>query len=92
MRYVFSHLREKKSILLVFFYEWGPQDIVKVSSNFATKFEIVCTNYFNLTQCLKINFMFFNEDILPLNRYILNDNFLNNHGDLEVFLNLTQTC
>ena len=56
-----------------------------VSSNFVKKFKIVCNVEFHLTQCLKIYVIIYSKDIIRKKRYILIDNFLSNHGDLDIF-------
>ena len=44
----------RKNIFYIF-YDWEPQDIVLVSSNFATTFKTVRIYEFYLTQCLEIS-------------------------------------
>ena len=75
----------KKNQYFCILYEWGPQDTLIGTSNFATKFEIVCIVEFYLTQCLKTYVIINNKDIIRSNRKISNNDFLSNHGDLEIF-------
>ena len=58
----------KKSIFFIIFYEWGPQDIVLLSSNFAITFKIMYIYEFYLTQCLKISVIIYNIDNIHINR------------------------
>ena len=65
--YASSHYREK-SIFLVFFYDWGPQYIVLVTSNFETTFKILHSYEFHLTQCLEKSGIIFNIDNIRIKR------------------------
>ena len=58
----------KKINFFSIFYDWGPQDIVLGSSNFATLFELVRIYEVHLTQCLETSGIFNNIDNIRINR------------------------
>ena len=66
--YASSHLREKVNVFR-FFYDWGPQDFVLVSSNLKKKtFKIVRIYEVHLKQCLEKFAIRYNVDNIRINR------------------------
>ena len=62
-----SFLSQKKNFFW-YFYDWGRQDIVLVSSIFATTFKKVSVYEFHLKQCLETSGTIYNINIIAISR------------------------